>query len=88
MRTILALASLLLIVAPMESTYAKTSKAASKNAPAGLGTSFRFSPNALNGKYQSAPSSSVVVEGDKYLDDLLAPRKNFADRNQQDLERN
>jgi hypothetical protein len=53
-----------------------------------LGTSFRFSPLSLKGKFQNSPSTEAVVESDKFLDDLLGPRKSFADRIQQNQQRN
>lgn len=59
-----------------------------KGTRAQLGTSFRFNPNALQGKRQMSPNLTATVENDKYLDDLLAPRKSFKDRIDQDKQRN
>lgn len=53
-----------------------------------LGTSFRFNPNALHGKRQVSPNLTATVENDKYLDDLLGPRRSFKDRLEQDKQRN
>jgi hypothetical protein len=53
-----------------------------------LGTSFRFDPNSLNGRFQNSPSTTATVENDKFLEDLLGARKNFSDRIKQDKERN
>jgi hypothetical protein len=58
-----------------------------KNGQAQLGTSFRFNPNALEGKRQMSPNLTATVENDKYLDNLLAPRKSFKDRIEQDKQR-
>lgn len=67
----------------------KLAKAETKAASrAQLGTSFRFNPNAFHGKRQVSPSLTATVENDKYLDDLLAPRKSFNDRIEQDNKRN
>ncbi len=60
----------------------------SSSSRAQLGTSFRFNPNALHGKRQVSPNLTATVENDKYLDDLLAPRKSFNDRIEQDNQRN
>lgn len=64
---------------------AKTTDKANR---AQLGTSFRFNPNALHGKRQVSPNLTATVENDKYLDDLLGPRKSFKDRIEQDKQRN
>ncbi len=60
-----------------------------KNAgSAKLGTSFKFDGSALRGKYQSSMGTAATVENDKYLDDLLSGRKQFADRIQDEKTRN
>lgn len=70
-------------------TFAADSSKNKKNTSASsLGTSFRLSPMALNGKYQNSRGTEAIVENDKYLDDLLAPRKSFADRMKQNQQRN
>ena len=61
---------------------------AKPSSAAKLGTSFRFNPNAFHGKRQVSPNLTATVENDKYLDDLLAPRKSFNDRIEQDQQRN
>jgi hypothetical protein len=57
-------------------------------AKAKLGTSFHFDASSLNGKFQSAPNSAATVEDDKFLEDLLSPRRHFRDRLSQDMQRN
>ncbi len=52
-----------------------------------LGTSFRFDGTSLQGKYQNSSALNATVENDKYLEDILSPRKNFDDRVRQDQER-
>jgi hypothetical protein len=52
-----------------------------------LGTSFRFDPNSLHGRFQNSPNTTATVENDKFLEDLLGARKNFSDRIKQDKER-
>ncbi len=59
-----------------------------RNSNVQLGTSFKFDGTTLRGKYQSALGTSATVENDKYLEDLLGGRKSFADRTQEDRERN
>ncbi len=91
MKHVLILALILLFQLPMM-TKAGTpnSKALAKSnkSHSQLGTSFRFNPNSLKGKYQGSPSTSAIVENDKFLDDLLAPRMNFNDRTAEDQQRN
>lgn len=52
-----------------------------------LGTSFRFDGTSLHGKYQTSPATTATVENDKFLEDILAGRKNFDDRIANDRER-
>lgn len=88
MKKLILLALVLLTHISMEKAYSapkKTNKPASR---AQLGTNFRFNPNALQGKHQVSPNLTATVENDKYLDDLLAPRKSFNDRIEQDKLRN
>lgn len=89
MKNIILLALILLnqLVAGQALAAAKKSAEKSQNR-AQLGTSFRFNPNALHGKRQVSPNLTATVENDKYLDDLLAPRKGFKDRAEQDKQRN
>lgn len=63
----------------------KTEKVSPK---AKLGTSFKFDATSLKGKYQNALGTNATVENDKYLDDLLAGRKDFKDRITEDVNRN
>jgi hypothetical protein len=64
---------------------AKSKKpSASRATQAQLGTSFRFDGSSLQGKLQSAPSTTATIEDDKFLDDLLASRRNFRDRISED----
>lgn len=59
-----------------------------KTAKAGqLGTSFRLNGSTLRGKLPSSGGSTVSVEGDKFLEDLIGARKDFSDREKSDLER-
>jgi hypothetical protein len=93
MKKQILVASLLLTFLAVGSTAQQAMAAAKKNAdkPQGraqLGTSFRFNPDALRGKRQASPNLTATVENDKYLDDLLAPRKSFRDRIEQDKQRN
>jgi hypothetical protein len=87
---ILALVLLLVQTSLPQSGFAATKKkpAAAKNADAKLGTSFKFDGSSLRGKYQSSLSTTATVENDKFMDDLLAGRKEFNDRLQRDQERN
>lgn len=79
---------LLLSQVTVQSGFAAKKKAAAKNSDAKLGTSFKFDGSSLRGKYQSSMSTTATVENDKYMDDLLAGRKEFSDRQQRDQERN
>lgn len=88
MKKIILLAFVLLTHLTMAEASAKTKKVAKQEGRAELGTNFRFNPNALHGKRQVSPNLTATVENDKYLDDLLAPRKSFKDRNEQDQKRN
>ena len=89
-QTLLAL--LLLGIFSSHAVLANNKKLAKNGGKSGnraqLGTSFRFNPNAFHGKRQVSPSLTATVENDKYLDDLLAPRKSFNDRIEQDNKRN
>lgn len=52
-----------------------------------LGTSFRLNGSTVHGKLPSAAGSTATVEGDKFLEDLIGARKDFSDREHNDLER-
>jgi hypothetical protein len=87
--------ALILVVLPSTKSSAAPKKAETKKVPAEkkdaqakLGTSFKFNGSNLHGKYQSSMGLSAAVENDKLLDDLLAGRKNFNDRIEQDQQRN
>ncbi len=91
MKNLITLALILLSTTAMgknvhTSTQSNTKTASKKDV--NLGTSFRFSPMSLKGKYQNSPSTEAIVENDKFLDDLLGPRRSFADRLKQDQQRN
>lgn len=89
MKNSLILALVLLLGVLPESSMAAKKKETLKNKPAStLGTSFKLDGSSLRGKYQSSMSTTATVENDKYMDDLLAGRKEFNDRLQQDTERN
>lgn len=85
MKTLKTLAPLLLFVCI---SVGVESQAKQKGSQPKLGTSFKFDGSALRGKYQSSMSTRATVENDKLLEDLLAGRKHFADKIQQDQERN
>jgi hypothetical protein len=86
MKNFLTLALLLLL---SQSGIAANKKALpKKDLDAKLGTSFKFDGSSLRGKYQSSLSTTATVENDKYMDDLLAGRKEFSDRQREDQERN
>ncbi|HEX7676160.1 MAG TPA: hypothetical protein VF412_18430 [Bdellovibrio sp.] len=93
MKTALLLASLLLIgnssfgASKAETTDTDSVKKVSSTKPK-LGTSFKFDGSALRGKYQSSLSTKAAVENDKLLEDLLGGRTQFADRIQDDQQRN
>ena len=53
-----------------------------------LETSMKFDATTLRGKHLSAFGTTATVENDKYLEDLLAGRKDFKDRMQDDQNRN
>jgi hypothetical protein len=90
MRYPLILALVLLNLLTVNSSFAKTGKAAKTTASKDgkLGTSFKFDGSALRGKYQSSMSSTSTVENDKFLEDLLGGRTQFEDRAQKETERN
>ncbi len=52
-----------------------------------LETSLSFEGSKLKGKVQEASLRKIVVENDKYLEDLLGVRKNFDDRRAEEKER-
>lgn len=86
MKNLKFLALVLLTLLTVDRGMAATKK--TQEGRANLGTSFRFNPNALQGKRQVSPNLTATVENDKYLDDLLGPRKSFNDRIEQDKQRN
>ncbi|RYZ90361.1 MAG: hypothetical protein EOP04_04160 [Proteobacteria bacterium] len=89
MKNSLILALVLLLgVLPESSMAAKKKETLKKKPESTLGTSFKLDGSSLRGKYQSSMSTTATVENDKYMDDLLAGRKEFNDRLQQDSERN
>ena len=88
MKKLILLALVLLTHISMEEAFSAPKKSAKEAGRAQLGTNFRFTPNALQGKHQISPNLTATVENDKYLDDLLAPRKSFNDRIEQDQQRN
>jgi len=89
MKKLILVAFVLLTQMSVEQAMAAVKKDTKKTAQsrAQLGTSFRFNPNALHGKRQVSPNLTATVENDKYLDDLLAPRRSFKDRIEQDKQR-
>ena len=52
-----------------------------------LGTSFSFDAASVRGKYQTAGQGIALVEDEKVLDDLLGLRRQFKDREQQEVSR-
>ncbi|HWU44956.1 MAG TPA: hypothetical protein VN132_16000 [Bdellovibrio sp.] len=94
MRTVIFLAPILLFIVGVSfgvEVLAKTTTSTAKKVDGTqpkLGTSFKFNGSALRGKYQSSLSTKAAVEDDKLLDDLLGGRTQFADRIQQDQQRN
>lgn len=86
MKTLMILASVLLLFVGMNSAIAKTEKP--RKGSAKLGTSFRFDGSSLHGKFQTSPSTTAVVEDDKFMEDLLGARKHFNDRIKKDSARN
>ena len=88
MKNSLILALVLLLGVLPESSMAAAKKTLKKKPESTLGTSFKLDGSSLRGKYQSSMSTTATVENDKYMDDLLAGRKEFNDRLQQDSERN
>jgi hypothetical protein len=88
MKTLILLAPFLLsMLGAPGALAANKAKKAEGNKPQ-LGTSFKFDGSALRGKYQSSLNTKATVENDKLLEDLLAGRKEFNDRIQDDLNRN
>lgn len=91
MKSVILLALVLLL---SHTTYAaeKAGKNVKKLSPAAkraqLGTSFKFDGSALRGKYSSSMNTAATVENDKMLDDLLKGRTQFADRQEDEKERN
>lgn len=51
-------------------------------------TSLAFDGTNIKGKVQEGNMRRIVIENDKSLDDLLGIRKNFADREKEETERN
>ncbi|MEZ0392819.1 MAG: hypothetical protein ACAH59_11435 [Pseudobdellovibrionaceae bacterium] len=86
MKTLIQMASVLLFLFSMEQAFAKADL--NKKNQAKLGTSFRFDGSSLHGKYQTSPSTTAIVEDDKFMEDLLGARKHFNDRIQKDQSRN
>jgi len=86
MKTLILVASVLLLSMVMESAKAKTDN--SKKGPGKLGTSHRFDGTSLHGKFQNSPSTTAIVEDDKFMEDLLGARKHFNDRIKKDSDRN
>lgn len=94
MKTLLTMALLLLFTLGMETSFAKDENAKKtqgktrSKTQGKLGTSFRFDGSNLHGKYQTSPSTTAVVEDDKFMEDLLGARKHFNDRIRKDQSRN
>jgi len=88
MKKIIFLAPFLLQLLTAQSLYAQGSAKKADALKAKLGTSFKFDGSALRGKYQSSLNTKATVENDKLLEDLLAGRKEFSDRIQDDQQRN
>jgi hypothetical protein len=91
MKRILILAPLLLFVSMAFAKKSEVKKSGFKKTPgaasAKLGTNFRFDGASLQGKFQNSPSTTAIVENDKFLEDLLGARKGFQDRIAKDSER-
>ena len=88
MKKLILLAPFLLQLLTAQNLYAQGSVKKADALKAKLGTSFKFDGTALRGKYQSSLNTKATVENDKLLDDLLAGRKQFNDRIQDDQQRN
>lgn len=86
MRTIVLALTLALFAS--EVLAAKNTKTLKARGRAKLGTSHTFDGTALHGRFQGSPGTTALVENDKFLDDLLGPRKNFKDRTAKDRKRN
>ena len=77
MKTLILLLISSVFIAPC---YAKTKTRAEEQLGVKLGTSFKFDPLSVNGKYQSPTEGLVVVENEKLIGDILDYRSNFNDR--------
>lgn len=91
MKKTIMLALVLLNVLTVTASHAATKSKAKKkpaNPNAKLETSFKFDGSALRGKYQTSLSTTATVENDKFLEDLMAGRKQFDDRAEKEQERN
>lgn len=90
MRTLIQVASVLLLCMAMETVFAKSgnSKKGQTKMAGKLGTSHRFDGTSLHGKFQTSPSTTAIVEDDKFMEDLLGARKHFNDRIRKDSDRN
>ncbi len=78
-------------VGSLESPKATTKSLKPKamtNAKKEYGTSHAFNSASIKGKVQEGNMRRIVVENDKSLEDLLGVRKNFADRDREESERN
>lgn len=89
--TLFFIALLCTPVAAAKSNKSTNGKATKKVAPSSkksqLGTSFSFDAASVRGKYQMNGQGIATVEDEKVLDDLLGLRKNFKDREKQELSR-
>lgn len=88
MKKLILLAPFLLGMLTAQAAFAKATAKKGDALKAQLGTSFKFDGSALRGKYQSSLNTKATVEDDKLLEDLLAGRKEFNDRIQEDKQRN
>ncbi|WP_413574469.1 hypothetical protein ACLVWU_09600 [Bdellovibrio sp. HCB290] len=88
MKKLILLAPFLLLVLGGQTAFAANKAKKAEGPKAQLGTSFKFDGSALRGKYQSSLNTKATVENDKLLEDLLAGRKEFNDRIQDDQNRN
>lgn len=88
MKKLILLAPFLLQLLTAQNLFAQKPVKKADALKAQLGTSFKFDGTALRGKYQSSLNTKATVENDKLLDDLLGGRREFADRIQDDQQRN
>ncbi|MBO9665195.1 MAG: hypothetical protein J7501_00075 [Bdellovibrio sp.] len=88
MKKVIFLAPFLLSLLTAQSLFAQGNVKKNDALKAKLGTSFKFDGTALRGKYQSSLNTKATVENDKLLEDLLAGRKEFSDRIEEDQQRN